>query len=67
VLALVLGGGSLIAGCGQKGDLYLPKEDKQAAPSKPPEQPHPANSEGRTEGGAGPTEGAEVERPPAGG
>lgn len=47
-LALVLGGGILAAGCGQKGDLYLPKEEKKAeikkaapvrAPVEPPAEP----------------------------
>lgn len=39
----VLGMTSLLAGCGAKGDLYLPREQQQASPVEPAPQETPVS------------------------
>lgn len=51
LVILVLGAGSALSACGQKGDLYLPEPSapkKQTAPEKKPsanQEPSAANNE----------------------
>lgn len=44
----VLGIVSMLSGCGAKGDLYLPPEQKQAAPAQPTPQ-NPTDNANPTE------------------
>jgi predicted small lipoprotein YifL len=37
-----LGTGQMLAGCGQKGDLFLPRPETRAAAAKPAAAPKPA-------------------------
>lgn len=49
LLALCLGAGSFVAGCGQKGPLYLPvKEGEKRKEEKTPETMKPASPSGNT-------------------
>ncbi len=41
---VALGVITLLSGCGAKGDLYLPPEQKQAAPVQPAPQNTPDNN-----------------------
>lgn len=48
----VLGIGQMIAACGQKGDLYLPKPKKEAAPQATVDPASQAETGGEAEVGA---------------
>ncbi len=49
VLAMCLGAGSLMAGCGQRGPLYLPvKKGEKRKEQKTPETIKPASPSGDT-------------------
>jgi predicted small lipoprotein YifL len=41
---IALGVMSMLSGCGAKGDLYLPPEQKQTTPAQPTQQSTTSNS-----------------------
>jgi predicted small lipoprotein YifL len=51
-LLLGLGACLALAGCGQKGNLYLPNQKKKVPATQPQPESQPANSSGGSSSGA---------------